>query len=72
MWLCGIWRAFEERVILFLKNEKREKEKEKILLRIVFVVLTIMDVFSKIYLVWTFIYCLWKLKFLCGIVELDV
>ena len=32
MWLCGIWRAFEERVILFLKNEKREKEKEKILL----------------------------------------
>ena len=29
MWLCGIWRAFEERVILFLKNEKREKEKEK-------------------------------------------
>ena len=32
MWLCGIWRAFEERVILFLKNEKRENEKEKILL----------------------------------------
>ena len=32
MWLCGIWRAFEERVILFLKNEKMEKEKEKILL----------------------------------------
>lgn len=32
MWLCGIWRAFEEGVILFLKNEKREKEKEKILL----------------------------------------
>ena len=30
MWLCGIWRAFEERVILFLKNEKREKEKEYI------------------------------------------